>query len=330
MNTYGESELISIVIPIYNVEKYLACCIESVIRQTYKALEIILVDDGSTDSCPDICDKYEKIDTRIIVIHKENGGLSDARNAGLAIARGKYITFIDSDDFVSEKFIEELFKAMIQNNSDISVCNYKMVDENATKQEDIDNDMSTLLFSNKEALHHAYQGDIKGFEFLAWGKMYKKALFTENKIEYPKGKIHEDTFTTYKLLDKANTVVYIGCQLYYYRLRQGSIMQSSYNIKHLDLIDATKEACDYFKGSPELLKLAVNNHLRSLLKTYYDVSKKYKNPDRKKVLKTIYKQYKKDWKLYSSYSGYSFGKKIFYSVMYMKPMLFMIRAVKIA
>ena len=118
-------QLVSIIVPIYNVEKYIKECIDSIINQTYKNLEIILVDDGSPDCCPKICDEYSKKDKRIKVIHKENGGLSSARNAGLDVAKGEYVSFIDSDDVVDEKFIETLYNLCIENNCDISECNFQ-------------------------------------------------------------------------------------------------------------------------------------------------------------------------------------------------------------
>lgn len=125
--------LVSIIIPIYKVEQYLIDCIQSVCSQTYKNIEIILVDDGSPDNCGKICDDYAKMDKRISVIHKENGGLSDARNKGIDIARGDYITFVDSDDYVETTFIEDLYNAIEKTNSDISICNINVVDENGKK-----------------------------------------------------------------------------------------------------------------------------------------------------------------------------------------------------
>ena len=178
-----EEDLITIVIPIYKVENYLDKCVKSVINQTYKNLEIILVDDGSPDNCPKKCDEYEKKDTRIKVIHKENGGLSDARNAGIDIAKGKYITFIDSDDYVSEDYVEYMYNLLKQNNTKMSTCETQVV--NIEKE----TEMETQFVENIEILTKrdlfykilfAQKSDVS-----AYSKLYETELFKD--IRYPKG-----------------------------------------------------------------------------------------------------------------------------------------------
>ena len=217
------NQLISIVVPIYNVEKYLDDCIKSIIGQTYKNIEIILVDDGSTDRSGEVCENYAKYDKRIKVIHKENGGLSDARNEGLKIANGQYITFIDSDDYVNEEFVEILYKSIKKYNADISICNYDLIEEKSTyRKENKKNIKDITQLDNKECLKRTYSNE-KGMEFLAWAKLYNKDLFVKNCIIYPKGKIHEDTYTTYKLIYYSKNIVYNDVSLYYYRKRNGSI-----------------------------------------------------------------------------------------------------------
>lgn len=193
-------ELISVIVPIYNVEKYLNKCIESIINQSYSNLEIILVDDGSKDSSGIMCDSYILKDKRIKVIHKENGGLSDARNVGLDKAKGEYIVFIDSDDWIDEKMIEILYNIIKKNNSDISICDYFLAynEEIQTQKEDIE----IINLSNIEALKTIYDKDLGVCMIVAWNKLYKRNLFKDD-IRYPYGKIHEDEFTTYKLLYKA-------------------------------------------------------------------------------------------------------------------------------
>lgn len=280
-------KLISVVVPIYNVEKYLPACIESILRQTYKYIEIILVDDGSTDTCPQICDQFSLKDSRIKVIHKKNGGLSDARNIGMNLAKGKFITFVDSDDLLDCKFIEDLLNAMILNGADIAFCDYCKIDENCVSK--ADNSIGNVIkFSNIECLENLYIPKSHGMEFVAWGKLYKLDLFKKNKISYPKGKIHEDTFTTYKLCYYANKVVFVDAPRYYYRIRSGSIMSSKFNKTRLNKLEATKEACSFFleKDESKLLKLAFNDFLHSTLSIYCEM---YHGLDKKEFRKLKYK-----------------------------------------
>lgn len=264
-------ELISVVVPIYKVEKFLPTCIESIIRQSYRNLELILVDDGSPDSCPSICEKYKQVDSRIKVIHKKNGGLSDARNAGLKIAEGKWITFIDSDDYVGADFLRVLYTVAVLNEADISICDYSAVlDNNGLEKPET----SKLELSNIKCLESMYHPKIHGMEFVAWGKLYKTTLFKKNNIEYPVGKIHEDIFTTYKLTYAAAKVVFSNYIGYFYRIRKDSIMTSDFNLKRLDVLDARAEACDFFlkKNEMDMFNLAINAYLREFIILYSEVT----------------------------------------------------------
>ena len=158
-------ELISVVVPIYKVEKFLPTCIESIIRQSYRNLELILVDDGSPDSCPSICEKYKQVDSRIKVIHKKNGGLSDARNAGLKIAEGKWITFIDSDDYVGINFLEKLYSSATSVGAEISLCDYKaVIDDTGIEKEET----NIEVFDNVKCLEEMYHPQKHVMEFVAW------------------------------------------------------------------------------------------------------------------------------------------------------------------
>lgn len=217
-------KLISVIVPIYNVEKYLRRCIDSVMMQTYKKIEIILVDDGSSDSCPEICDEYKKKDTRIKVIHKKNGGLSDARNKGIEFAKGDFISFIDSDDVISKTMIEYLYKNMIEYNADISVCNFKYFcneEELMTLQNEYESNDVEKVYSNIEALEILLDGK-KSYGDYAWNKLYKINLF--NNVKYPYMKKMEDIGTTYKLYYKSNKIV-IGTSIkYFYFQRADSIL----------------------------------------------------------------------------------------------------------
>lgn len=289
-----EEALVSVVVPIYKVEKYLSSCIESIINQTYKKIEIILVDDGSPDSCPRICDSYADLDSRIVVIHKKNGGLSDARNVGIGKSTGEYITFVDSDDRLEAEFIELLLNLILKTNSDIAFCDYQNINEESNIIGYSKTKNSILCFSNFECLKNMYQPRFHGIEFVTWGKLYKTQLFKKNNIEFPYGKIHEDTFTTYKLCYYSKKTVFTERCLYCYRIRPGSIMTSSFNVKHVDKLEAGLEACDFFesKNEQKMLDLAFNDFLYSNVSLYLDLCRSKKKVDfsaAKNKMMAIYK-----------------------------------------
>jgi glycosyltransferase involved in cell wall biosynthesis len=251
------------------VEAYLPLCIESLIKQTYLSIEIILVDDGSTDNSALICDNYAKRDSRIIVFHKENGGLSDARNYGLEMAKGEYITFVDSDDFVNYNFIEVLYQQLCLYNAEVAFCDYVNVDEN---ENEIKSSKITksIRYSGKKFVEELYHPSQHGMEFIACGKLYKTELLIRNGISYPVGKIHEDMFTTYKVLYYANNVVFCNYIGYFYRQRNGSIMQSQFSLRNLDMVEAAESACVFFseRNEKELLKCATNSYIKTCFKIY--------------------------------------------------------------
>lgn len=237
------SELISLVVPIYKVEKYLARCIESIMNQTYKNLEIILVDDGSPDNCGDICDYYAKKDQRIKVIHKKNGGLSDARNVGIDIARGDYIGFVDSDDYIHPLMYERLWDSMQSSESDIAVSNIEKVYGEAMKFPSITAD-EVAIYDGIQAIKNILDKNRHVVSVVAWGKLYKKSLF--DGVRFPKGKIHEDEFTTYKLYYKSDRVVELSGRYYYYFQREDSIMGSKRKGFSYDGLKAYEEMADFF------------------------------------------------------------------------------------
>ena len=256
------NELISIIIPIYNVETYLQRCIDSIINQSYKNIEIILVDDGSTDSCSTICDEYLKKDKRIKVVHKKNGGLSDARNAGIKIATGKYITFIDGDDYIDTLFAERLYKAAVSTNSDIVCCGIKVVYEDTKPQKHNLFDKFISL-TNIDALKNMlYQKNITNS---ACAKLYKIDLF--NNIKFPFGKICEDLATTYRLFYEASNISFTKSAYYYYYQRSDSIIHKKFNINRMIGLDFAKEETNFIKiNCPKLIKAAIN---REFMECYY-------------------------------------------------------------
>ena len=249
--------LISAIVPVYKVEKYLGRCVESLLAQTYENIEIILVDDGSPDTCPVMCDEYAKKHEKIRVIHQENKGLSGARNTGIDNAKGEYLAFVDSDDLWSPHFLESLYKALKENDADIAQCRWEYMHGDELK-EAYDADAKTVCFTGREMLANLYI-QTGAYYVVAWNKLYKKELF-EN-IRYPEGRIHEDEATTYKLFDLAKKCVFVDNALYGYYVGSGgtSITRNGFNLKKLDWRTANKERVQYFieKDYKELVVPAI-------------------------------------------------------------------------
>lgn len=232
--------LVSVIIPIYNVEKYLKECLESVLRQTYGNIEIILVDDGSTDSSGYICDEYKTVDERIIVIHKDNGGLSDARNVGLDIANGEYLVFIDSDDYVSQFFIEIMVSSIKRNRTKISVLDHgvQFWDEDGRSVElaKTTGDYSEIVCDTKQALELMfYQSISTGAQYIV---CHREII---GNIRFPVGYYYEDVATTYKFVGNTDRVVIVNSGLYAYRKREDSIVRQSYSEKKLICLTILEE-----------------------------------------------------------------------------------------
>lgn len=257
------NDLVSVIIPVYKVEPYLRECLDSVINQTYRNLEIILVDDGSPDECPKICDEYAERDSRVKVIHKENGGLSDARNKGIDIATGEYITFVDSDDVIHEIYVESLYDNLKKTNSDISVCqSISFNDSQKIKEIEVSNERYVL--SGNDAVQDLYKRlcrikKIKSFGVgvTAWGKMFARKIFSN--IRFPYGMLHEDDAVSPKVLYQSNSVCVISSRLYCYRVTDNSIMNSPFSIKRYDCLDAIESCAVFFreKNEKKLYELAL-------------------------------------------------------------------------
>lgn len=241
------NSLISVIVPVYNVEKYLERCVDSLLAQTYKNLEIILVDDGSTDRSGEICDKYRLCDDRIIVVHKENGGLSSARNAGLEIASGEYIGFIDSDDWVDKKMYEVLLQNLVIHNADISDVDSITIDHYGfieNKEERID------VKDGQNMLKDYFILD----KYSVCRKLYKKEVIGSDR--FPIGKINEDICTNYKFLKNASRIVKSSLIMYYYFTNPNSITGTMFKEKDFDLLDACKELVNETKSNEALRRLA--------------------------------------------------------------------------
>ena len=257
------TDLISVIVPVYKVEDYLERCIDSILRQTYNSLEIILVDDGSPDRCGEICDEYAKKDSRIRVIHKENGGLSDARNVALDICKGEYISFIDSDDYISDDYFEYLYKLIIEEEADISVCGVNKFSED-NEPKNVVNNEEVIILNKIDGYRAMYYQRL--FDHSAWAKLYKSSLF--KGIRYPKGRLYEDAFTTYKVLDNSKKIVIGNKKNYYYLIRESSIMNMKFNIRNMDAIDATDEIYNFTNMKyPELIKSVSSRVLSANVRT---------------------------------------------------------------
>ena len=314
-----KNEKISVIVPIYNVEKYLKTCIESIINQTYSNIEIILVDDGSPDNCGKICDDYKEKDKRIKVIHKKNGGLSDARNAGIDIATGEYVVFIDSDDYVAENYIEVLYKMCIDQNVLLAECDYKNVEKD--NEIAINQDDKIDIYSGIEMCERIYSDEVIR-TVVVWNKMYKREIF--NNLRFPKGKINEDEFTTYKIFYNLNQIAITNQKLYYYRYSPNSIMNKKFNKKRLDLIEAIEERLDFFKekNEKELYDLTLKKYANILIK-YYKLCKKY--IDDSNCCKLIIKKFREKYKDIIKLENINIKSRIKYCIFFYFPILLLLK-----
>ena len=248
MNTRTEP-LVSIIVPIYKVENYLKKCVKSITGQTLKDIEIILVDDGSPDCCGVICETLAKDDSRIVVLHKKNGGLSDARNKGIDLASAKYVAFIDSDDYIDADMIEMLYSNIIREDADISVCGLYH------HSGDIVSTTQDLVGYRVADTSEAVRLDLTKAPVTAVNKIYKKSLF--EKVKFPTGKLYEDAFTVIPLILESKRVVYDLKPKYHYIHREDSITTKPYRPQMLDLIEANKRNMQLVKRVyPEMKKEA--------------------------------------------------------------------------
>lgn len=263
---------ISIIIPVYKVEDYLRQCVDSVLGQTMADFEMILVDDGSPDRCPQICDELAAEDERIRVIHKKNGGLSSARNEGMKIATGEFLFFLDSDDFLHPQTMEILLDIAEKEQCDISCCNYQTIEKREVHYQRIELPVSYRVFSNEQVLEKMYDQSL-GMTVIACAKLYRRSLF--EGIEYPEGCLHEDEFTTYKLYYRAKKVSYTEEKLYYYYQNAESITHVAYKIERLAALRAFQERLDFFKEKSLRIpyQLTQRLYMIQLMEHYYQVSK---------------------------------------------------------
>ncbi len=232
---------ISVIVPVYKVERYLDRCVESILAQTFKDFELILIDDGSPDNCPKMCDSWANKDNRIRVIHQKNGGLSAARNAAIdwvfANSDSEWITFIDSDDWVHVEYLERLYNAAVDNHSDVSICGYY-----STEGEEPVIEPHRLQVEMLDTESFYIQQNVNAI--IACGKLYHKNCF--NHIRYPIGRLHEDEYVTYKIIFEKSCIAFFPAQLYYYFDNFDGITKSIWNVKRLDVLSALFEQAEYF------------------------------------------------------------------------------------
>ncbi len=279
------NDLVSVVVPVYNVEPYLDRCINSIVNQTYKNLEIILVDDGSPDKCPEICDEWAKNDERIKVIHQKNSGLSGARNKGIESSIGKYICFVDSDDYVNENFVSCLYSSITENKSDISICGYKEKYPNSETDFSYENGEGII---SKEDLFRSILSNEQMGNFFA-NKMFIRELF--DSIRFPVGKFYEDIYTFYKVAYLAEKIYVINNILYTYIRRQNSTTNIINKKALYDENEAISMRNSFIKEHYKILsKECEANELKFLIVNYNQFSKKCgflseKKELREKILK---------------------------------------------
>lgn len=274
---------ISVVIPVFKVEKYLERCLESIKTQTYPNLQIILVDDGSPDLCSVLCDEWIAKDIRISVIHKHNGGLSDARNYGMELATGEHISFIDSDDYISNDYFEEMLNTLVAENSDIVECSVVKFYEN-DRFEEYQDDIKVSSFSADEGLSGLIAEE--PFHQHVWNKLYRRDLIKD--IIFPVGKLNEDEFWTYQVFGNAKKVTKINRTMYYYFQRSTSIMGESFSLNRLDALEGKKNRQDYIEENyPTLTSQSKINFFSSCVFLGQSVLKRLKKHEKSEAKKKI-------------------------------------------
>ncbi len=289
--------LVSVIVPVYNVEPYLHRCIDSILTQTYQNLEVILVDDGSPDNCPAICDEYAKKDARVTVIHKMNGGLSDARNIGMTASHGEYLMFVDSDDWLEKNAVECLYQLLISNDAQIAIGGMRRIEDRTEKilYTDFNGTKNVVSMAREKAMKDFFQNGCA-----AWGRLYRRSVHTG--IEFPVGEINEDEAIVLSLLDRCNTVVQTNEIIYNYRCRDESITTSSFTEKKLAWYRHCEQNLNRVKAHyPELEYYAADRLCGSIMWSLTEIAlaEKY-DPlwvcELKKCLKAHYPLFKKSYK----------------------------------
>lgn len=278
-----EQQKISAIVPVYKVEAFLDRCVQSIADQSYKNLEIILVDDGSPDNCPAICDAWAEKDSRVKVIHKKNGGLSDARNAGMAVATGELMGFVDSDDWIAPDMYQHLHDLLDANGSDIAACGVEMIWEDGTPSRILTKSGCCVL-DQEEAMRAIIEES--WLKQPVWYKLYKTALIRD--IPFPVGKYHEDVFWSYQAVARAQKVSVSDKTGYYYFQRSGSIMGESYSLKRLDAVEAKERRISFVHEHFPVLESPAQIDLLFTCIYHGQLAIKYlEKPERKKAFSVL-------------------------------------------
>ena len=282
------SKLVSILLPIYNMHKYLPDCMETLLNQTYEDIEIVLVDDGSCEECAQLCDSYKEKDHRVVVYHKTNGGISDARNFGVAKAKGEYITFVDPDDYVDRDYLMYLMNLMEKYHTKMAICQHRVVFKNG-KCEDFGKDIADEVITNEACIERLlYHNDI---DTACWAKVYHRSLF--QNIEYPVGKLFEDMGTTYKLMLLCDQIAVGHESKYSYRVHSNSIVPSDFKTTKFHLLEMTDNcAKDVTELYPSLAIAAERRQVYARLSTINQMAHTNKYPEKLNEMISFVKEHK--------------------------------------
>lgn len=308
-------ELISVIVPIYNVEKYLSKCIDSILNQTYKNIEVLLVNDGSTDNSEQICLEYAKKDNRIKYLKKKNGGLSDARNYGIEHANGEYLSFVDSDDYLDCTFLEKLYYSIINNNTEVAVCSYELINELDNK---VINTINIPSHTEKTTGIEIMKG-VLNFKFrqpfvVVWNKLYKKYIFKNLRFEV--GKLHEDEFMVHKLWYYTKNISLVNEPLYKYLRRENSITQSQMNLCRFNsLIESFLDRINFYckKKETEFEYITITSFMTFIINFYNDHKNDFITKKEYYILKY---HYRKTYSQFCKFESKNFARRIYYLIGY--------------
>lgn len=282
------NDLISIIVPVYRVESYLTACVESVLAQTYEQFELILVDDGSPDSCPRMCDEFAARDSRIRVIHKENGGLSSARNAGIDAAKGRYLAFLDSDDLWTPVFLERLYRAIDETGAELAVCLFRRF--RGEPPMELPEAVPTELLTRREAFECFFNLRNENM-VVAPNKLYRRELFAS--LRYPLGQIHEDEAVIHEIIGGTNTVAWVEEAHYLYREAPNSITTAAFSLKRLDAARSKERRIAWFEscGMQDLADRTRITYLSNLMWLYRMVLMESDAPNAKEICRKLHDRF---------------------------------------
>ena len=308
---------VSVIIPVYNVKDYLWRCVESVLNQTVSDIQIILVDDGSNDGSEVVCDDIANTDARIVVIHKNNGGLSSARNTGIASADGEYICFVDSDDIIAPYYVEHLLSLCVNYNCDIAVGSYlTFTTESPTF--DSDKNFNLEILTGYNAINKLF-GESYVMATIACNKLYRKSLF--DSVAFPEGKINEDEATAYKMYYLSSKVAFSNKCVYGYYMRPNSITKSRFSKRNFDYLEIAKERYEFFKliGDERLYHMFLKTYCWALLDFARKVRRELKDNEKSKE---FVREFKKSSKVLLKSKNVSFLKRVAIGMIRFSPSIF--------